>query len=147
MTEGKSSIFVVLGLLGLLLFSARGCDQPEPPGPGQTERLSNLAILVVEDSTQRTPEQAALLTDPAWRAWATARAARLRITDCNAVRADGQPSTLLGPYVAWRSSAANQSVMLPVCLLVRSDGSVYRGGRLLDSADAVKQWVASQTVP
>lgn len=147
--QDKSSILVAVGLLGCLLLFARGCPTDNPPGPGQTARLAELAILVVEDSTIRTPEQAALLADPAFRAWANATAARLRVADVRAVRPDGQPSTLLGPWrthVAAAGIQANESSALPALLLVRSDGSVYRAARLPDSLDAVKRWVDSQTL-
>ena len=60
--ENKSSILVAVGLLGLLLLSARGCPGPvEPPGPGPTETLDKLGLLIVERAGDRTPEQAAAL--------------------------------------------------------------------------------------
>ena len=147
MSPNDSSGWVVMvGLL--MLLGLRSCSAPENPGPGPTtERLSNLALLIVEDSSRRTPDQAALLTSPEFRRWATASCARLRVVDVAAVRADGQPSGLLQPYRDWRSVAGNQSVTLPVCLLVRSDGSVYRGGPLPDSSAGVKSWCESLTVP
>jgi hypothetical protein len=113
------------------------------------ERLSTLAILVVEDSSSRTPEQAELLTDPQFRAWALASAARLRVADVTAVRADGEPSTLLDPwraYVATAGIQGKESSALPALLLARSDGSVYRAARLPDSSAAAKAWVESQTL-
>ena len=93
--ENKSSIWLVVALLGLLCLS-RGCAIPvTPPGPGPLERLTSLGILIVEDPRLRTPEEAELLTSGEFRSWATSEAKLLRVLSASAVGPDGQPSRVL----------------------------------------------------
>lgn len=148
--QDRSSIWVLVGLLGLLCL-LRGCQETvTPPGPGQRAKLSELALLIVEDPSTRTPEQAELLTSPEFRQWAATNCRLLRVVPVSAVQADGQPSPVLGPwrdYVAAAGIQGKESSALPAVLLVRSDASVYQGGRLPDSWDGVKRWAESLTVP
>ena len=148
--QDRSSIWLLVGLLGLLCLS-RGCQETfEPPGPGQRAKLSELGLLIVEDPAKRTPEQAELLTSPEFRSWAATSCRLLRVVPVSAVQPDGQPSPVLRPwrdYVAAAGIQGNESSALPAVLLVRSDSSVYQAGRLPDSWDGVKAWCASLTVP
>lgn len=150
--QDRSSIWVLVGLLALL-FLSRGCQETppdNPPGPGQREKLATLGLLIVEDPSRRTPDQAALLTSPQFRQWAAASCRLLRVVPVSAVQADGQPSPVLGPWRDYVRSAGiqgNESSALPAVLLVRSDGSVYQAGRLPDSSDGVRAWCESLTLP
>jgi hypothetical protein len=133
---------VLLALFGLV-FMSRGCQTPGP-GPDPS-KPTQVCVLIVEETHSRTPEQAAILTDAGLRQWLADRGHLLRIVDPDSVTSDGKPSNVLQPYLAWRSVEANRSETLPVCLLVRSDGSVYRGGPLPASSAAVVDWVRTNT--
>lgn len=115
------------------------------PGPVTPPKPSQVCLLIVEDTASRTPEVATILTSRQLREWLSSRGHLLRVVDPDSVAPDGSPAKVLGPYRAWRSAAGNQSVTLPVGLLVLSDGSVYRGGPLPDSVDAVVEWVRANT--
>ena len=142
-SDPQSSNWIVLvALFGLLLMSGRGCSPGPGPGP---EKPRQVCLLIVEETHLRTPEQAAILTNAGLRQWLTERGHLLRIVDPDSVTSDGQPAPVLQPYLAWRSNEANRSATLPVCLLVRSDGSVYLGGPLPDSSAAVVEWVRTNT--
>lgn len=144
----SSTTWIVVLATFALLLGSRGCQLGPTPGPGPTESLRSLGLLIVEDPRLRTPEQAALLTSPEFRQWATSSCKLLRVLPVSAVGPDGQPSTVLEPWRRHLAAAGTQgagSSELPAVLLVRSDGSVYRAARLPDSLAGVRAWAESQT--
>jgi len=144
-SDSPSSVTWILPLLVLgLLLASRGCQSPGP-GPGPGPKPSQVCLLIVEESQQRTPETAEILVSSELRTWLSQHKHLLRIVDPDAVDSSGNPPSVLDPYLAWRSAEANRSVTLPVSLLVRSDGSVYLGGPLPGSAAAVIDWVRANT--
>jgi hypothetical protein len=136
----STTLMIVLGLFTLLLTS-RGC--PVTPGPGPVP--SQVCVLIVEEPRERTPAVAEILTDSELRAWLKQRGHLLRIVPPDSVGPDNQPSSVLGPYLAWRSREGNRSATLPVLLLVLSDGSVYWGGALPGSSAGVRSLVEAKT--
>jgi hypothetical protein len=66
-------------------------DPPKPPTPGTVAR-----VVIVEESGDRTPEQAAILTDPRLKPLRDAR--KLLILDKDAADSQGQPAAELSQY-------------------------------------------------
>ena len=141
----QSSNWIVLVLLSSLLFGSRMHGCVPGPGPETPPKPSQVCLLIVEEASTRTVQQAAIYGSRELREWCASRGHLLRIVDQDATGPGGEPASVLQPYRVWRSGAANQSVTLPVALLVLADGSVYLGGPLPGSAGGVVEWVRANT--
>jgi hypothetical protein len=73
-----------------------GPDPPPPPPPGP---LASMQVIVVEESKQRTPNQAQILLDPTLRKWLTKNGHEIRLAEKD------QPSSDLKQWIAQAGSA------------------------------------------
>lgn len=118
---------------------------PDPaPDPTPPLPLSQMLVIVVEESADRTREQAWILLDPTVRKWMTDNGHRLRILDKDSQSPDALP---------WiqRATAPTETVpspALPRVLISDSGGSVSFVGDLpagpIGMLELVKKWGAEK---
>lgn len=109
---------------------------PPPPPPGK-----GLTVIIIEESSDRTPEQYRVMMSP-WRAWMKGEGYLVRIVDKDIVGPKGKPPPDLAAFL---TSARNKD--LPHVYFVADDGSVYEDSRLPDALvmmAAVKKWGAKK---
>ena len=104
---------------------------PPPPGP-----LAEMWVIVVEETSQRTPEQARVLLDPTVRQWMANHQHHFRILDKD------QTSTDLTEWI--ERAAAQTETALPYLFIVDDSGVVSFEGPLpigpLEMLSLVKKW-------
>jgi len=115
--------------------------KPDPdPDPTPPPPLAEMWVIVVEETSQRTPEQARVLLDPTVRQWMAKNQHRFRILDKDQTSADLQP---------WINRATAQpGIALPRLFISDSSGVVYFDGELphswMELLELVKKWGAER---
>lgn len=104
---------------------------PPPPGP-----LAEMWLIVVEETNQRTPEQAWVLLDPTVRRWMKANGHHLRIVDKD------QKASDLQEWINRATAQTNNA--LPYLFVVDDSGAVSFEGELpigpIQMLELVKKW-------
>jgi hypothetical protein len=142
MSETRSltlPMLLVFGLL-LLLTTTNGRDTPD-----QVTTAPRFMVLIVEETSARTPGLAALLLSEEMRSKVAALGHAFRLVDKDATEWDGTPAAVLGPWRALPALPGGQSRVLPWVLFVSSDGRVLFEGPLPGSVDAVVDLVTKHT--
>ena len=117
---------------------------PPPPGP-----LAEMWVIVVEETSQRTPEQAWVLLDPTVRQWMKANGHHLRIVDKDQTASD--LAEWIGRALAKNrkgDQTAPRADALPYLFVVDDSGSVVFEGALpsgpIQMLELVKKWGAEK---
>lgn len=141
MSRTDSPLPIVLVLLFVLLILSIGLN----PSPPETPTAKEFLVLIVEETSQRTPELADLLLSAELRAVVMGLGHRWRVVDQHAIEWDGSPARVLGPWRALPGLSAGQSRELPWVLFVLSDGRVLYDGPLPRSVGDVVKLVKRHT--
>lgn len=142
MSRQSSATPIVLLLLFALLILSNGQSPWSPP---DNPTAKQFLVLIVEETSQRTPELADLLLSAELRAAVTGLGHRWRVVDQHAIEWDGQPARVLGPWRELPALSAGQSRALPWVLFVSSDGRVLFEGPLPRSVGDVLELVKRHT--
>ena len=104
-------------------------DPPPPPPPPPPGPIQEMTVLVVEESSQRTPEQAAILMCYPCRKWLTDNGHRMRIVDKDVKDQSGQVPADLERFIDPPPD------ILPYVFLVDANGVTHWQGPLPDTLD------------
>lgn len=111
-----------------------------PPDPTPPPPLAEMTVIVVEETKERTAEQAWVLLDPTVRQWMATNGHHFRLLDKDLTSADSRP---------WIDRAtAPPATALPHLFISDNKGAVYYDGELpigpIQMLELVKKWGAEK---
>lgn len=150
-SDGRAYLVLTIGgpsgqtIIPLVVMPYGTAPTPGPsPGPTPNPVAGKLFVLIVTETKDQTPEQAAVINSQAARDLMAAKGWQWRVVDQDVVDENGRPPPDLAKWISQAKAWAAAGNKLPCLLVLDEQGAVLSQGALpaIEAAylDLLKKW-------